>query len=77
MTLPFCIRTHPKPFLDVSQNTSNNFSISGCARIGAVVNNFRKVRKATSHSSVQANLWSFHSRLVIGLAILEKYGMKQ
>jgi hypothetical protein len=56
MTLPSCIRTHPKPFLDASQNTSNDFSISGCVRIGAVVSNFRKVRKAASHSFVQANL---------------------
>jgi hypothetical protein len=25
MTLPSCIRTHPKPFLVASQNTSNGF----------------------------------------------------
>jgi hypothetical protein len=39
--------------LDVSQNISNDFSISSCARIEAVVNNFCKVQKAVSHSSVK------------------------
>jgi hypothetical protein len=76
MTLPSCISAHPNPFLDASQNTSNDFSISGCARTGAVVSNFRKVQKAASHSFVQANLCSFYSRLVIDLAIFEKSGMK-
>jgi hypothetical protein len=76
MTLPSCIRTYPILFLDASQNTSNGFSISGCARTGAVVSNSRKVRKAASDSSVQVNLWSFYSILIIGLTIFKKSGIK-
>jgi hypothetical protein len=38
MTLPSCIRTQPNPIFDASQNTSKGFSMSGCARTGAVVN---------------------------------------
>jgi hypothetical protein len=56
MTLPSYIRTQPNIVFDASQNTSNGFSRSGYARIGAVVNSFCKVWKAASHSSIQMNL---------------------
>jgi hypothetical protein len=56
MTLPSYIRTQPNPIFDASQNTLKGFSMSGCARTGAVVNSFRKVWKVVSHSSVHMNL---------------------
>jgi hypothetical protein len=56
MTIPSCIRTQPNLVFDASQNTSKGFSLSGWARTGAVVNNFHKVWKVASHSSVQTNL---------------------
>jgi hypothetical protein len=56
MTLPSCIRTQPSLVFDASQNTSKDFLMFGWARIGAMVNSFRKVWKAASHSSIQANL---------------------
>jgi hypothetical protein len=77
MTHPSCMRTQPKPVFDASQNTSKGFSISGCAKTGAVVSNFCKIWKAASHSSVQANFLSFYNKLVIGLTILEKSGIKR
>ena len=43
MTQPSYIKTHPKLVPEASQNTSNGFSMSGYANIGAVVNKVRKV----------------------------------
>jgi hypothetical protein len=60
---------------DASQYTSNGFSMPGYANTGAVVRSFFKVRKASSHCELHLNLASFSKSLVIGLAILEKFGM--
>jgi len=60
MTQSSCIRTHPNPIPDASQNTSKGFSISGFAKIGAVVSKSVKCErwlhtpesKQISHPSV-------------------------
>src|SRR6201985_3803945 len=54
----------------------NCLSISGGRSIGSLVMTLIKVSKAFVHSSVQRNGLSFFVSLRIGLAILEKFGMK-
>jgi hypothetical protein len=49
----------------------------GCANTGDVVNNFFKVSNTSSHSAFQTNFSSFIKRLVMGLEILEKFGITQ
>jgi hypothetical protein len=51
--------------------------MSGNASIGLVVSFYFKVWKLCSHSGVHSYSLVFFSRLVIGLAILEKFSMKQ
>ena len=48
MTRPSCIRTHPKPILDASQNTSKGFSISGWAKTGEVVSKVRALLRTST-----------------------------
>jgi hypothetical protein len=53
------------------------FSISGCAKTGAVVSDFFRILKAFSHSGDQMNLVWFFNNSVIGLATFEKSGINQ
>jgi hypothetical protein len=69
------MRTQPSPVPDASQYTSKDFVISGCANTGDVVNNFFRVWNASSQSAFQTNYSSFFRRSIIGLAILEKFGI--
>jgi hypothetical protein len=68
------MRTQPSPVPDVSQYTSKDFVISGCANTRDVVNNFFRVQNASPSSAFQTNFSSFFRRSVMGLAILEKFG---
>jgi hypothetical protein len=47
----------------------------GCASTVDVVSNFFKVRKASPQSALQTYVLPFFNSSVIGLAILEKFGM--
>jgi hypothetical protein len=69
------MRTQPNPVLDASQYTSKDFVMSDCANTGDVVNNFFRVQNASSRSAFQTNFSSFFRRSVMGLAILEKFGI--
>jgi hypothetical protein len=51
--------------------------MSGWAKIGAVVRKVFSFRKACSQAGLQTNLASFYKSLVIGWAILEKFGIKR
>jgi hypothetical protein len=60
---------------EASQNTSNGLDISGSVNKGAEVKCFLKVWKALSHSSLHTNMTPFFNSSVMGLAILEKFGI--
>jgi hypothetical protein len=62
---------------DASQYTLNDFLMSGRANTDAVVRSFFKVRNDSSHCGLYLNLASFSKNLVIGLEILEKFGMNR
>jgi hypothetical protein len=49
--------------------------MSGCASTGDVVSNFFNIKKASSQFALQTYLLPFFNNSVIGLAILEKFGM--
>jgi len=47
--------------------------VSGCNRIGELVNLFFKIEKAYSHSADQTNFFPFFVRACKGLAIATKF----
>jgi hypothetical protein len=77
MTRFSCIRTQPRLVPEASQKTSNGLELSGYTSTGAVVRCCLNVWKAFSQSSLHKNLTPFFDSSVIGLAILEKSGMKR
>jgi hypothetical protein len=77
MTLFSCMRTQLRPVPEASQKTSNGLELSGCTSTGAVVKCCLNMWKPFSQSSHHTNLTPFFSSSVIGLAIMEKFGMKR
>jgi hypothetical protein len=58
-------------------NTHRTASRCRVENIGAVMRSFYKVIKASLHCGLHLNFPSFSKSLVIGLAILEKFGMNR